>query len=70
MEKAGTSQRSCGAQQRWSGWQPARRSYGIGQDMGRAGFGEPLSAEQPSVMPSALPSLEEELRYWAPGLKT
>lgn len=64
MEKAGTPKRSRRAQQRWSGWQLACQSYGIGRDMRRAGFGEPFSAEQPSVMPSALPSLEEEL-IWA-----
>lgn len=50
-EKAGTPKTSHGAWWRWSGWQPAHRSYGIGQDVARAGFGEPfcdaLGASQP-----------------------
>lgn len=33
-------------------------SYSIIQDVGRARFGEPFSAEQPSVMPSALAIME------------
>lgn len=55
VEKAGTPKRSCRAQCRWSSWQPARRSYGIGQDVGKAGFGGPFSATL------ALASLGEEL---------
>lgn len=51
----GQGRRSCRTQWRleWltDGWR-----YGICQDGGRAGFGEPKCAEQPSVKPLGLPA--------------
>lgn len=55
MDKAGAHKRSCRAQGRWE-WLTGGWRYGIRQDGGRSGFGEPKCAEQPSVKPLGLPA--------------